>query len=171
MATNELWLKNKHCRLSGDFTHFFFIFAAFFHLIIMLILFSTAPMPLLAFFYYDPKKHMNPLYARHRRRSTDRLCLGLSGWDILCFTGEIWDLVSETHPPGPHSYNWKKTKHEGITELIIHLEITCQCFNSFIVWQFTFWGEFISATPERKYKCFKPINQIHPHVFHWSSNR
>lgn len=110
--------------------------------------FSSLLLPCLSLhFFIRIQKAHEFFFARYRRRSTDRLYLGLSGQNILCFTGEIRDLVSETHPPDPHSYNWKKTKLEGITELIIHPVITCQCLNFFILWHPTVWHKVISASP------------------------
>jgi len=92
-AMNELWLQNKHCLLSGGFTHFTLylccILLPYFHAH-SLLLSSLATLHTL---YLNSKQHTDPLYSWVQTAYTNRLCLVLSGQGILYFTGGILALV------------------------------------------------------------------------------
>lgn len=77
----------------------FFISAAFFYLISMLIPCSLAPLPLFTLFIWILNNTRILCILGACGIYTDRLCLVLSGQGILYFTGGILALVSETHPP------------------------------------------------------------------------
>jgi len=74
---NELWLQNKHCLLSGGFTHFTLylccILLPYFHAH-SLLLSSLATLHTL---YLNSKQHTDPLYSWVHTAYTNRLCLVL----------------------------------------------------------------------------------------------